>query len=161
MDMVKKRRNICGRLGRCVTLVAFCLVILSSCGNMPANSSSEHNSEPGASDHYEFDASVSLEPGPWAAPLHFYYHGNLYVYHGRIVYSLPTECKFVGQINNAAGGYSGVTLSNADFDGNADGYLYIDAENCEAAYFQWKEWDEAASGKEPYLICVLEETDQQ
>jgi len=40
-----------------------------------------------------------------------------------------------------------------------DGYLYIDAKNYEAAYFQWEEWDEAASGREPYLIFVLEETD--
>ena len=161
MDMVQKRRSICGLLGWSVTLIAlyfFALCILSSCGEMPVNSEAEHNSEPGASDHDEFDTSDSL--GPNAAPLQFYYHGNFYCYHGRVVYSLPAECKLAGQVNNVAG-TSRVVRSNADFDGNADGYLYIDAGNDEAAYFQWKEWDEAAGGREPYLICVLEEPDQQ
>ena len=124
---------------------------------MPENSDSDDNLEPGASDHYEFDASISLKPGPCAAPLYFYYHGNAYVYRGKVVYSLPSEFKLVGQINNVAGGNCGITLSNSDFDGNADGYLYFDAENPEVAYFQWNEWDETSSGREPYLICILQE----
>ena len=160
MDMVKKRRNICGRLGLGAALIALCFIILSSCGDMPEKSDPDDSLGPGVSDSLEFDASVSLAPGPWAAPPHFYYHGNFYCYHGKVVYSLPAACKLVGHVNNVAGDFK-VVRSNADFDGNVDGYLYIDTDNYEAAYFQWEEWDEAASGREPYLIFVLEEPDQQ
>lgn len=145
MNMKKRQRSI-GRWGAALAALCFAVLgVLALCGGKPVSSSSEDGSLPG----------VSPSPGPWAAPLQFFYHGNLYCYHGRVEYSLPAGFEFVGQVNNVAGN-SKVVLSNADFDGNADGYLYIDAENLEAACFQWKEWDTASGGREPYLICALE-----
>ena len=96
--------------------------------------------------------------GPNAAPVHFYYQGNMYVYQGKVVYSLSPECKLIGRINNIAGDF-GVTISNEDFDGNANGNVYMNTEYNDVAYFQWSEWNEEVSGQEPYLICTLDKID--
>lgn len=87
-----------------------------------------------------------------SAPAHFYFEGSLYSFSGELVYSLPENFVLIGEVNNVGDSY---TYNN--FEGNVDGYIYMNQSNKAIAYFQWKEWDEAADGKEPYLALVKTE----
>ena len=86
------------------------------------------------------------------APAHFYYRGSLYSFSGEIVFSLPEDFELVSEIKNVGDSFSGV-----DFEGNVDGYVYMSESNNSIAYFQWKNWDEAVDGKEPYLTLIKTE----
>lgn len=88
----------------------------------------------------------------WLAPAHFYYNGNLYMFRGHTTYMLPNGFEFSSATNNVKNAFTGL-----DFDGNVDGYVYMNEKETEIAYFRWKNWDEAVDGKEPYLLFYREE----
>lgn len=85
-----------------------------------------------------------------AAPAHFYFGGNLYSYSGEVVFTLPENYKLVGEIKNVGDSFTGL-----DFEGNVDGYVYMNESDKTIAYFRWMEWDESIDGKEPYLKLNL------
>lgn len=93
-----------------------------------------------------------MEPGE--APLHFYYQGNAYVYHGHLTYALPEGFAFVAEVTNVGN----FPDEPNDFEGNADGYVYMIPGDDRAALFQWKDWDEDRNGKPPYLSMITEDT---
>ena len=101
------------------------------------------------------DASPSSDiPSPGEAPVHFYFEGNLYSYSGDLVYSLPEGFQFVREVKNVGDSFSGV-----DFEGNADGSVFMSEVDRTVAYFRWKEWNEIIDGPEPYLVlyCIEQE----
>lgn len=98
-----------------------------------------------------YASSQNDDAQTWLAPAHFYYNGNVYIYHGYTVYSLPDGVVFLSEVNNVGNAFTG-----EDFDGNVDGYIYINKENMDVAYFRWKKWNESVDGKEPYLILDCE-----
>ena len=106
-----------------------------------------------------FNQSTEIpdNPNPGALPAHFYLNGNGYFYHGKLVYELPPEYEYIGDVINV-----GDTFSNSrkDFEGNVDGHIYMSGSDVTIAYFQWKDWDDEVDGKEPYLILEIERTDK-
>ena len=96
--------------------------------------------------------SISETPPVSDAPAHFYFNGDLYSFSGKLIYSLPGDFEFVSEVKNVGDSYTGV-----DFEGNVDGYIYMSESDKTIAYFQWKEWNEAIDGKEPYLVLVKTE----
>lgn len=89
-------------------------------------------------------------PSPGAAPVHFYFEGNLYSYSGDLVYALPEGFRFVREVKNV-----GDTFSGVDFEGNADGSVFMSESDRTVAYFRWERWNEAIDGPEPYLVLHL------
>ena len=101
-----------------------------------------------------FDPITDYDDSPSDSPATFYYGGGIYCYHGDLVYELPENVEFLGEVNNVGETYSSAWV---DMDGNVDGYIFMDTSDKTFVYFQWKEWDEAVDGKESYLILTLEE----
>lgn len=95
---------------------------------------------------------ISDTPPVSSAPAHFYFEGNLYSFSGKLVYSLPEEFKFISEVKNVGDSFTGI-----DFEGNVDGYIFMNESDKTIAYFQWKEWNEEIDGQEPYLVLVLTE----
>lgn len=91
-------------------------------------------------------------PNPGALPAFFYLNGYAYTYDGHYSYELPDGFEFVGEVKNVGDSSSGL-----DFEGNVDGYIYMSESDSSISYFQWKEWDEEADGRELYLkLCKRE-----
>lgn len=88
------------------------------------------------------------------APVHFYLDGNLYIYHGEITQELPAGYEYIGEIKNV-----GDTFTGNDFEGNADGKIYMSEYVSDTAYFSWAEWNEEIDGAAPYLKLELEDTE--
>lgn len=125
------------RFWKQITAVAACLVLILGISLIIPN-----NETPQISDTDPIGA----------APAHFYFEGNLYSFSGELVYSLPEEFKFVSEVNNVGDSFTGI-----DFEGNVDGYIFMSESDKTVAYFQWKEWNEAIDGQEPYLVLALTE----
>ena len=124
-------------IGKHISAVAASVVLILGIGFLIFNNStSQLDDTPPASD----------------APAHFYYGGNLYLYSGQVVYSLPDDFEFAGEVKNVGDSFTGV-----DFEGNVDGYVFISETDQAIIYFQWKEWDESVDGEEPYLALILNE----
>lgn len=117
-----------------IAIVATCLALIAGADFLFKNKTPPTNEVPPVSE----------------APAHFYYDGNLYLFSGETVYSLPKNFKLVSEVNNVGNSYT-----NVDFDGNVDGYIFMSEFDKSIAYFQWKEWNESVDGKEPYLVLVL------
>lgn len=81
------------------------------------------------------------------APAHFYFENNYYHYSGKYVYELPEDFEFVSKVKNVGNSFTGV-----DFEGNVDGYIYINKSDKSIAYFRWEVWDEEIDGKEKILV---------
>lgn len=81
------------------------------------------------------------------APVHFYLDGKVYCYHGEITKALPEGYEYIGEIKNV-----GDTFSGKDFEGNADGKIYMNGAVADIAYFSWAEWNETADGPAPFLM---------
>lgn len=121
--------------GKLIAMAAACIMLIFGIGFLiPLNETPPENNLPSAS------------------PAHFYYDGNVYIFRGKCVYSLPEGYAFVGEVNNV--GCS--STAGFDFEGNVDGYIFMSESEKSVAYFQWKEWNETLSGKEPYLAMILE-----
>lgn len=56
----------------------------------------------------------------WLAPAHFYYNGNMYIFHGNTTYTLANGFELISATNNVKSAFTGL-----DFDGNIDGYVYM------------------------------------
>lgn len=95
-------------------------------------------------------APNSLYAAPGSAPALFYYNNSFYIYRGSYVTELPSGYKNVVELNNV-----GDSFSEKDFDGNVDGYVYINPSDLNVAYFRWKNWRDDST--EPYLIMMREE----
>ncbi len=113
--------------------VAACLVIVLSIGIFTLN----------------IDPSAN-NPTAHAAPAHFYFENNCYIFTGELVYSLPENFDFVSEIKNV-----GDTFTGIDFEGNVDGYVYMNDSDKSVAYFDWRYWDESVDGEEPYLVMRI------
>ena len=110
----------------------------------------------GVRDQEPQDSAASGRRGPDAVTVHVFYQGFGYFYRGHVVYSLPDGCELIGVVNNVGNTFSGVQM-----DGNADGCIYMIPEDDSAVYFQWEDWDESVSGREPYLILDWVDTEQE
>lgn len=86
------------------------------------------------------------------APSHFYLNDNCYLYHGGLVYSLPDGFELVGEVKNVGDAFSGI-----DFEGNIEGYIYMNPSLDGIAYFKDKKWDETVDGQQPYLEMDIDE----
>lgn len=104
--------------------------------------------------HKDASPSSDISSSPGEAPVHFYFEGNLYSYSGDLVYSLPEGFQFVRKVKNVGDSFSGV-----DFEGNADGSVFMNESDKTVAYFRWKKWNETIDGPEPYLVlyCIEQE----
>ncbi len=93
------------------------------------------------------------DPGPGSAPLHFCFGGNTYIFSGHCVDTLPEGFEFVREVNNDS-----LSLGDpaVDFSGNAAGYIYMSESDKTAAYFRFKNRNEAVDGKEQYLKMELQ-----
>lgn len=101
---------------------------------------------------FNYEPSHQVVDNPSIAPAHFYYGGNCYHYAGDLVYTLPEGCELLGEVNNVGDSFTGI-----DMDGNVDGYIFADKSDASVFYFQWKEWNEAVDGREPFLILMMDE----
>ena len=86
------------------------------------------------------------------APVHFYLDGNLYSYHGEIAQELPAGYEHIGEIKNVGDAFTG-----NDFEGNADGKIYMNKSISDTAYFSWVEWNEEIDGPAPFLKLEITE----
>ena len=96
------------------------------------------------------------EPDSWAQPVHFYLHGKGYFHRGEIAYELPEGYEFAGNVLDVGEVYAD---SRKDFEGNADGKIYMNPSVSDIAYFSWAEWNEKADGPAPFLKLKRESTE--
>lgn len=96
------------------------------------------------------------EPDSWAQPVHFYLHGKGYFHRGEIAYELPEGYEFAGNVLDVG---EVDADSRKDFEGNADGKIYMNPSVSDIAYFSWAEWNEKADGPAPFLKLKRESTE--
>lgn len=74
-----------------------------------------------------------------------------FIFHGDITQELPEGYECIGEVKNIGDAFTG-----NDFEGNADGKIYINKSVADTAYFSWAEWNEEADGCAPFLKLELE-----
>lgn len=86
------------------------------------------------------------------APVYFYLNGSMYCHHGQIAKALPEGYVYAGEVKVVGGAFTG-----NDFEGNAEGTVYMNDSVSDTAYFSWAEWDEEIDGPAPFLKLELEQ----
>lgn len=95
------------------------------------------------------DHSNDKDSALHAVPVCAYYQDRLYIYHGKLVHSLPCDFFLIGETDEVP-----VADIDEDFDSNESGYIYINEDPSNGIYFRWKNWVGSGDEKEPYLFLA-------
>ncbi|MCM1217178.1 MAG: hypothetical protein NC081_05425 [Roseburia sp.] len=97
----------------------------------------------------DYPSSYSLSPGPGASQSFFYYNGYMYS-EKRLIEDIPEGTTLLGEINNIGNDFDKYT--GEDFEGNDDGFIYIDPNDDGIMYVWPKYWDSSIVGKARYVV---------
>ena len=97
---------------------------------------------------------ISENQNFYAVAVCVYLGGKAYFHNGEIAYELPEDFAYAGRVINV-----GNTFSGKDFEGNAEGMIYMNPFVSDTVYFSWAQWNEETDGTAPFLKLEYQEND--